>query len=169
MKTNSTLHQIRNAVLFILFISIIVHSSGQNCFWSRQIMGISSDGSSKIAIDRDVNIYIAGEFSSPVLYSVSDTLYCNGVNDLFIAKYDQNGNEIWIKRFGGNNAWPSEQWESIGGLRYDSIDQSLLVCGSFYHSLDLGDTIIYGQGLDAFVMKMELDGNVKWVSSGGGV
>jgi hypothetical protein len=67
------------------------------------------------SIDNQSNIYITGEWNGPKMVFGTDTLnnyfgpICGGTN-MFIAKYDSNGNLIWVKNYGqqgGKNATDS--------------------------------------------------------------
>ena len=154
--------------ILLLFIGLLsISGYSQDWSWSKHIRGNWNDESNSIAVDNIGNIYIAGEFESSLLYFDTDTLQNNGVDDMFITKYDPNGNEVWSRKLGGNNYDPSSDLETIGGIRFDSLDNTLLVCGAFYGEIHPGDTIIYGTGLDAFVLKMNLDGEYLWCRSGG--
>ncbi|MBM3404408.1 MAG: T9SS type A sorting domain-containing protein [Bacteroidetes bacterium] len=173
IKMFSYLYHIMKGLIILIgfiywFSSIFSSCYAQDCTWIKKIKGSNpnyDDRSTNLAVDPEGNIYIGGVFQSPMLYFQTDTLCCHGTNDIFIAKFDQHGNEIWIRQFGGNNG---DYLETIGGLKYNPYDQSLIVCGSFFQNMTVGDTTIYGQILEAFVMKISLDGDVIWIRSGGG-
>ena len=78
--------------------------------WVRKIGGALDDNIGNIDIDSLNNVYVTGNFSGtvdfypnlPVLNytSIGNT----SAKDIFITKYDQNGNYEWMKRIGGDGA-----------------------------------------------------------------
>ena len=77
-----------------------------NVLWSKGIEGMWGN---TIAYDikRDVanNLFMTGEFDGIYVKFGSDSLvnHSSGGADIFIAKYDSNGNPIWAKSAGGTN------------------------------------------------------------------
>ncbi|SOE19693.1 hypothetical protein SAMN06298216_0196 [Spirosomataceae bacterium TFI 002] len=53
-----------------------------------------------IVSDDEGNMYVTGYFSSSASFG-NVTLQSQGAKDIFIVKYDANGNKIWAKRAGG--------------------------------------------------------------------
>jgi hypothetical protein len=85
-------------------VFIVKYDSDGNLVWAKQAGGPSSDVSSGIAADRAGNSYIAGQFRQTAVFgdlSNSTTLTSSGSEDIFIAKYDTNGNFVWAKQAGG--------------------------------------------------------------------
>jgi hypothetical protein len=111
------------------------------------------------------NVVIGGQFFST---STFDTLSVtsNGSSDGFLAKYNDTGRCLWVKKIGG------------GGDDYvinacSNVDQDILVCGSFSSSVAHFDTIdLTGGSSDhnrVFLTKYDTNGNCIWAkqSSGG--
>lgn len=67
-----------------------------NRIWHKQFGTTLNESLQTIDIDDSGNVYIGG-FTDGTLQGTSA-----GQNDAFIAKYDENGNEIWIQQFGTN-------------------------------------------------------------------
>ena len=148
------------------FIGIFSSTCGQDCLWINQAGGSGQDDSGPITTDHNGCIYVSGDFTSSFCYFKTTTLNLHGYNDVFIVKYDPLGNEVWVKQFGKYENYEGAK-ETISGMVFDSLDQTLLVTGTFYQFLILDDTIIQGQHLDVFVMKLDLDGNILWITTGG--
>ncbi len=75
---------------------------GGNHRWSKGLGGPSADRAFDVATDADDNVVIAGVF-----YYTADfgggTLTSAGSGDIFVAKYDTDGNHVWSRQFGSTN------------------------------------------------------------------
>lgn len=106
--------------------------------WHDTWDGITTSGDlgNGIAVDSSNNVYITGYTSVPP----SDT-------DLFLLKYDNMGNQLWNRTWGGSN---SERGQAI---RIDQSDNIYIA----------GDTRSFGTGRDDMVIiKYDTSGNVIW-------
>ncbi len=83
---------------------IAKYDQNGNFLWIRNIYITASYGNNSIAIDGNNNVYITGYYTGtatdfdPGAGIVSLTSV--GGNDIYIAKYDNNGNYIWAKSIG---------------------------------------------------------------------
>jgi hypothetical protein len=158
----------KNIVLITVCLFIIKLSDAQNWQWSRQIGGNDMEFNPRFCIDQNNNIYVADLYWSDTCYTNGDTVHANGASDFFIAKYDDSGNEIWVKNFGGFNATVM-QGEGIGSIVYDSISNTINFSGSFYGSCNFDSFSLVGSGgSDAYIAQMDLNGNIIWVEKFGG-
>ena len=62
-----------------------------------------NDGAYAIATDAAGNSYVTGYFQDTATFG-SFTLISSGMEDVFVVKYDMNGNELWAKRFGNTGS-----------------------------------------------------------------
>ncbi|MDB5283524.1 MAG: hypothetical protein JWO06_2599 [Bacteroidota bacterium] len=146
-------------IAIILLLGYInTTAQAPNWLWAKGAGGHGPYGNSSrgIATDRQGNSYITGEFSCPVFVIGSDTLLPAAVNaNVFIAKYDANGNEIWAKRPIGN------------GIAYGiSLDGNgnVYITGQFFTSMIFDhDTLSNPSGFYIFVAKYDSAGNELWV------
>ena len=133
----------------------------QNWQWARHI-GSRGDYNNEAKVITDgINAYVIGTFSG-TMFTVNDTIFCNGSNDLFIAKYDQNGNELWVKSFGGTN--PNGSPETINGI-IDRDNQYIYLGGCFCGLMTLDSLHTLQscfEGTDNFIIKMDTNGNFIW-------
>jgi hypothetical protein len=126
--------------------------------WARSAGGGSYDQAYGVAVDTAGNVYIAGGFQSSHLFFDS-LVYLNSsisgtYQDIFIAKYDANGNLLWVKT-AGNSAY-SDAARSI------AVDPS----GNAYITGPFGGTSIafgsYTLTNNYFLTKYDTQGNVVW-------
>ncbi len=142
-------------------------SSGTFVF-ARQIActGIARVGN--LAADADGNIYITGYFSQTADFfppSGSDTITAGGLIDGFIAKYDTNGNLLWVKTLYGTT--------TVYGRNIDvTSDGRVFLIGELRDFADVDpDTsaaFLASQGsTDIFLACYDSSGNYSWAFSMG--
>ena len=94
----------KKTILTIIFAFILINVKAQapNWAWARGAGGTSPDFCYNTATDVNGNVYITGKFSSPTIKFGAFTLTNNGGgwSDIFIVKYDPNGNVLWAKSEG---------------------------------------------------------------------
>ncbi len=118
--------------------------------WSKLIGTSGNDAGRKIVFE-DNYIYVIGETSGEL---VSGNFM--GVSDSFIAKYDINGNQIWIKQFGTDNVDAVRDIAIIG----NDIYLTGLTYGTFPNNVNIGDS-------DIFIAKYDINGNNIWIKQSG--
>ena len=78
------------------------NSSG-SILWSRYFGGGNEDKFYSVATDKDKNVYITGETTSPFMANFSShQSSIAGFNDAIIAKFDSTGIKSWCSYFGGS-------------------------------------------------------------------
>lgn len=76
-------------------------SSSGNLIWVKSAGSNDVDKGNSVAVDNTGNVYITGYFSNNALFG-DKTLTTNGINnDLFVAKFNSEGNINWVKQAGG--------------------------------------------------------------------
>lgn len=133
--------------------------------WVRTAGCANGDYARAVAVDGANNLIVTGEvegYGDVVSFSGSSiTVNCIGDNDIFIAKYDMNGNLLWAKIEG----W----YLSEKGLSA-ACDASgnIFICGYFTDTTMIGGTTYYSEGFkDMFVAKYDPNGNFLWAQVGG--
>ena len=129
--------------------------------WVRQAGGTAPDLSQGIDTDLCGNAIITGYFRDQTDFE-GTTLISEGLNDVFIAKYDFDGNLVWVRKAGG---------ESYDYSHSISVDASgaAVIAGRFKKTATFENTTISAQGHDdIFVAKYDSDGNYLWVNQAGG-
>jgi hypothetical protein len=129
--------------------------------WVRQAGGSEFDEGYSITTDRADNIVVIGYFHETATFS--DTILTSeGYSDIFIAKYSQDGDLLWVKQ--------------IGGSKYDygsdvaiTGSNDIVVTGEFRNSVDFGDTTLTSMdNADVFVCRFNEHASLLWVKQAGG-
>ncbi|MEH2161178.1 MAG: SBBP repeat-containing protein [Nostoc sp.] len=111
--------------------------------------GITSDGTG--------NTYATGYFSGTATFG-NITLTSAGNQDAFITKLDSSGNFLWVQKLGGTLA------DAGVGITSDGAG-NIYVTGYFSGTTTFGSTTLTSAGdKDAFVAKLNGNGNVLWAN-----
>ena len=144
-------------------IFVAKYNSSGNIVWIKSAGGTDGDIGMGIGIDAQHNVYITGEIEKTVRFSSTISLTSSGGNDIFIAKYDANGNVRWAKKFGDANS--SDKGRAIAV----APNGNCYVTGNFSNSMTIGpSTISSDGGNDIFTAKFDSNGNGIWAKRGGG-
>ncbi len=152
----------------ILLTSYVCNA--QNWQWAKHIgSGYQFYGERAKVITDGTNVYLIGAYGG-TLYLPNDTLYSNGNNDIFIAKFDAAGNNIWAKTLGGNYLQP-DYLENASGV-YDLNCNCIYIAGTFKNTINFGNGIFLGSlgfASDNFLARMDTSGNFIWARDMGGM
>ncbi len=148
----------------LLFSSIALFGQVPDWLWAKSASGTSDDEANSVAVDASGNTYVVGWFSSPNITFGSTTLTNTGSWDMFLTKYDANGNVVWAKSVGGTNA------ETANAVAVDASG-NIYVAGQFGTStITFGSYTLTNEGsTDIFLAKYDVNGNVVWAKSAGGI
>ncbi len=134
--------------------------------WSKRFGGLVNEYARAIAVDKADNIILVGVFDDEINFG-GQTLKTAGSLDLFVAKFDKDGNHIWSRSAGG----ASDQ-EALA-VAVDSSD-NLLISGFFSDTIDFGASGMGGGGgasptemtsvdlTDIFLVKLAANGDHIW-------
>ena len=126
-----------------------------------------------MAVDSAGNVYITGSFEGvnidfdPTTAGI-DLHSSNGGYDAYLIKYDPDGNYIWTITWGGMGIWD----EGFGLAIYQT---SIYVTGHYEQTVDFDpslagvDNHTSNGGRDIFLVKFDLDGNLIWAETWGGM
>jgi hypothetical protein len=144
-------------------IFVAKYNSNGNLLWANNYGGIANDYGTGIACDNAGNIYFCGYFSSPTLAFGSSTLNNNGSDDIFLTKFDSNGNVVWSQNAVGSAG------EVSNGIALDG-NGNVYLCGTYTSpSLSFGNISINNNGnKDIFLVKYNSSGNAIWANTIGG-
>ena len=84
------------------------YSQNLNWIWAHSAGSISSESTNSIATDMSGNVFTVGYFASYTItfgaFTLTNASSGGGVFDIFIVKYDGQGNVLWAKSAGGNSS-----------------------------------------------------------------
>jgi|GEM_PF-1077339 len=125
------------------------YDTNGNQLWLRQF-GTSGNDAANLALDSSGNIYLTGS----TLGNLGGTNA--GGYDAWLSKYDNNGNQLWLRQFGTSG------YDSANGLALDSSGNVYLTGNT---TGNLGGTNA-GSG-DVWVGKYDTNGNQLWLKQFG--
>jgi Secretion system C-terminal sorting domain len=140
-----------------------------NYIWAKSFGGSIIDYGHSVQYDNLGNVYVVGYFNNIIYFTNTDSLVSNGQTDIFLTKYDSNGNFIWARGFGGTSR---EEGKCL------AIDKSgnIYIAGSFNSSIinfnPSGSNNETNTGpittSDAFIAKYDSAGQYIWSLAFGG-
>ncbi|MFN7014442.1 MAG: hypothetical protein ACK4ON_09265, partial [Bacteroidia bacterium] len=171
---NTTLNAVSGLDVFVTALNI---SNGSEV-WAKSYGGsgawLTEDGTAIVADFQ--HVYVTGKYnSSKISFLANDTLYnSSNTDEIFIVKLNQaNGNTLWAKTAGGVcNEWPRS-------IDIDNLNNNgnIYISGFFNCTAYFGADSLTTNGFDgsstvysdAFVCKLDNNGNFQWVKGFGGL
>lgn len=149
----------------------LVNSGGQDFFlvkydlagnpvWAKQTFGAGFEKALDIAVDDSNNVYVTGIFSDANIVFGSDTLHSAGIYNMFLAKYDSNGNVIWAR-----NAVSGSGSKLDGRAVIAGHDGFVYLTGSCTSAPSVNFGLGFmpvPSGSAMFVVKYDFSGNTIW-------
>jgi hypothetical protein len=135
-------------VLFDAFVR--KYAQDGNELWTRQFGTPEQEFVAGVAVDAAENVVVTGTTRGPL--AGSDP----AERDVFVRKYDQDGNELWTTQFG------TSAYDSSGSVAIDASGD-VIVAGSTTGALEGANA---GE-VDAFLRKLDSDGNETWTIQSG--
>jgi hypothetical protein len=154
-------------IFTLLSTLLITLTYGQTLEWVDNYGGTEWDSGRGIAIDQSGNTYTIGAFKDTITFvtsNLNETFISNGGNDIFIQKYNSNGDLQWVKQIGG------DAQDAANGITVDN-NNNVIIVGEFTSTVDfdpgMNTNLITSTTLsgiyDAFVLKLDTDGDFVWV------
>ena len=137
--------------------------------WARTWGSFGDDMGTCVATDLAGNIYVGGRYEGIVDFNPGsgvDNHISAGLFDCFVSKFDQSGNFLWAKTWGGSG------WDDVLGIAVD-LSGNVYTTGRFWNTVDFDpgtgvDNHTSGGQVDAFLSKLDSSGNFQWARTWGG-
>jgi hypothetical protein len=128
--------------------------------WHREAGGNGSEEAKGLAVDAQGNAVVTGVFNSSLAYFDSSILTNRGVGDIFIVKYDSQGNVLWIEQAGGTG-------DDFSSAIASDSEGNLFVTGGFTAPAWFGTNQVSGEAGSMYLAKYDPQGRVVWVKTAG--
>lgn len=150
--------------LFDIFIA--KYNPGGVLLWLKKAGGTGSDIPHGLAIDSLNNVAIVGEFQNTATFG-THSVRAAGLGDAFIAKYDTNGNNLWVHAGGSTTSFAGDPAKAI------AVDgaNNFYVTGDYTGTASFDGLTVTNtgtSGTDIFVAKYNSDGLIQWLHHAGG-
>ena len=143
------------AVLFALLLAsgvILVHPdyvAGQATTWARQFGTPGPDNAKGVGVDSAGNVYVVGQTSG----TLPGQSWGGGLSDAYLKKYDQQGEEVWLRQFGGSG---DDAAHAV------AVDDSGNVYVAGRTGGDTAGAMMTGGASGAFLLKFDPEGAELW-------
>lgn len=132
--------------------------------WLKSMGGVNSDMAFGICSDKISDLIIAGSFEGVAVFNTY-TLSAS-VPNFFLCKMDSSGNTVWARKYGGPGSG------TISAVCSDP-SSNIYLTGTFTGTCIIGNYTLTAPGFpfsypDAFVAKLDNNGNVLWCLKFGG-
>lgn len=143
-------------------IGIVKYNTASGALiWAKNAGGTGGDAPDAVSIDVLGNIYLTGYFDSTATFGTTQITGIDG-DEVFIAKYNNSGDLIWVKSAGGSLL-------DRGNDLMVTPDGYSYITGRFNGTATFGTTNITSAGdNDIFIAKYDPAGELEWVKSAGG-
>lgn len=132
--------------------------------WSKRVVGANGAVPHAVAIDKTGNIFLTGEFYSPVNFGNGMvTNYGVSNSDMFVAKYSTNGGNLWVKHFG------RVATQCRGHSVAVDVAGDVIIAGVTTDTNSFGGALLGGRGMEDIVLAKYsgVDGSHRWSTSFG--
>jgi len=138
------------------FVLAKLNSKGR-LVWVTTAGGAKIDRGYAVAVDAGGNSYVTGHFQSETIAFGSTVLTSRGDYDVFVAKFDPNGNPLWAKSAGGS------AYDFGHGIGVDPKG-GVFVSGMVRGEADFGSgASAGGPGMGPFVARYSVAGETEWI------
>jgi len=128
--------------------------------WAICFGGSGADGPNSVKTNSNGNVFVCGYFSNQVDFDPGPGTVIrtsNGNKDAYIAKFDSNGNFVWVNTFGADSN------DEVLDLRLDK-SSNVFVTGNFQHTIDVDPgpatvNLASNGGNDIFLVKYSSSGD----------
>ncbi len=128
-------------------VYLVKYDPDGNHLWSRNFGNGLEQSGLRVAIDPSNNIFLAGIFAGEINLG-GDTLFCAGDSDIYLARFNRNGDHLWSHSYGDAD----NQYSVV--LSLDNTG-SVFISGTYQGSIDLGGGPLNSAGsTDIFLARL---------------
>lgn len=138
-----------------------VESGNGTANWLVRSGSSYEDGSNAVCSDLDGNPTITGYFAGTAVFGNHSVTYAD-YNDVFIARYDTAGNNVWVR------AGKGLQLDFGTSIACDNAG-AVFTTGMFQNSIDFDGYSLQAFDRDIFLVSYDTYGNVRWLTTAGGL
>ncbi len=155
------------SLIIVCLFAMGQSSTGQTLKWAKSYGGPAKDKGRDIGVDKLGNSYVTGfftdsaQFGSQWIYAVGDSID----EDIFIAKFDEDGNALWAHGFG--NGIDDHTDFPYGFSTNDDGFCAITGLCSNYIKFEKGDSIASNNLNDMMLVLFNTDGSLLWAKVGG--
>jgi hypothetical protein len=135
-----------------------------NLLWAKSEGSMYNERALGVTYDNSGNVIICGHFTDTTRFNGS-TIIGHGDRDSYVAKYDMNGNFLWMKHSGGPG---KDEAKSV----VCDASGNIYVCGMYSDGAVFGSQTFntantaWGKFYDIYIAKYSPDGSLLWVKRG---
>lgn len=143
-------------------IFVAKFDSNGKVLWVRQAGGTGGGSGNAITVGVDGYVYACGYFSGDTTFS-DLTLKNSGFSDMFVARYDANGELDWVRQIGGAG-------DDVAAAIVVDAQGNAYITGGFEDEVRFSRSITLSSGglMDSFVAKLDNTGRTVWAQRSGG-
>ena len=131
-------------------IFIAKYDISGNQLWLKQFGTTGQESGMDISVDLNGSSYVTGSTSGDL-----DGTGNAGADDIFIAKYDSSGNQLWLKQFEGNTSETNSQDIAV------DVNGNSYITGKAVGSMVCPQGLLSSNGV--FITKLDTFGNLLWL------
>src|SRR5262249_33436673 len=136
-------------------IFIAKYNSSGAYLWGRRFGDASDQFAQSVTTDPSGNVILTGYFFGTVDFG-GGPLASAGSADIYVAKFDPNGNPRWSKRYGNASA-------QFGNSVTTDASGNILLTGQFFGTVTFGGSTLFSAGFaDIFLAKLDVNGGHLW-------
>jgi hypothetical protein len=145
-------------------VFIAAYDLNGNLEWAKTDGYIYNEKALGITQDNSGNLFICGYFVDTTRFGGGGLIASKGVEDMFVAKYDAQGNFLWMRHAGGPG-------RDEGKALICDGSGNVYVCGMYSNGAVFGTSTYttastaYGQFYDGYIAKYDPNGTLLWVKS----
>ena len=144
-------------IIYLSSYQSLLSQNDHSVKWFTNSSGANWDYISETVMDSSGNYYAAGNYSGTIQLS-NFKRGIEGQNDIFLIKYNSEGEVIWLKTLKSNSNC------SVSGINTDS-EGYLYITGYFVNDLIIDEENTVSDGSNLFVLKLSSSGYLEWIKS----